>query len=146
MLGLVGRCQYAVTGLHSKFDLQSLFQCGTTHNCLLRSVPDIYYHVPGKLSSQERIRISYYAEQKRQSLCLEPLWVDERKTQFQRKKMSWIRLQFVSHTVLPSQNFLLINSNSSCFFFLEPPPPPPPPSSLSLTPISLLLWQENISE
>ena len=36
------RCQYTVTGWGRKFDLQLLFQCGSTQNCLCRSVPEIH--------------------------------------------------------------------------------------------------------
>ena len=35
-------CQYTVTGWGRKFDVQLLSQCGSTHNCLSRSVPEIY--------------------------------------------------------------------------------------------------------
>ena len=46
------RCQYTVTGWDGKFDLQLLSQCGSTSNCLCRSVPEIHLHVAGTLSSQ----------------------------------------------------------------------------------------------
>ena len=46
------RCQYTVTGWDGKFDLQLLFQCGSTSNCLGRSVPEIHSHVAGTLSKQ----------------------------------------------------------------------------------------------
>ena len=34
------------------FDLQLLSQCGSTYNCLSRSVPEIHLHVAGTLSNQ----------------------------------------------------------------------------------------------
>ena len=45
------RCQYTVTGLDSKFDLQLLSQCDSMYNYLKRSVPGIHYHVVGMFSS-----------------------------------------------------------------------------------------------
>ena len=36
------RCQYTVTGWGRTFDLQLLSQCGSTSNCLSRSVPEIH--------------------------------------------------------------------------------------------------------
>ena len=36
-----------------KFDLQLLSQCGSTYNCLSRSVPEIHTHVAGTLSNQQ---------------------------------------------------------------------------------------------
>ena len=38
----LARCQYTVTGWDGKFDLQLLSQCGSTCNCLSRSVPEIH--------------------------------------------------------------------------------------------------------
>ena len=35
------------------FDLQLLSQCGSTQNCLSRSVPEIHSHVAGALSNQQ---------------------------------------------------------------------------------------------
>ena len=46
-LGLVGP-----TGWDGKFGLQLLSQCGSTLNCLSRSVPEIHSHVAGTLSKQ----------------------------------------------------------------------------------------------
>ena len=40
-LVLAGRCQNIVTGSDRKFDLHPLSQCGSTYNCLSRSVPEI---------------------------------------------------------------------------------------------------------
>ena len=39
-LDWLARCQYSVTGWNGKFDLRLLSQCGSTHTCLRRSVPD----------------------------------------------------------------------------------------------------------
>ena len=41
------RCQYTVTGWGRKCDLQLLTQCGSTYNCLSRSVPEIHQRVAG---------------------------------------------------------------------------------------------------
>ena len=41
-----------MAGGDRKFDLQRLSQCGGMYNCLIRSVPEIYQHVAGTLSSQ----------------------------------------------------------------------------------------------
>ena len=46
------RCQYTMTEWDGKFGLQLLFQCGSTYNCLSRSVPKIHSHVAGTLSNQ----------------------------------------------------------------------------------------------
>ena len=46
------RCQYTVTGWDEKFGLQLLSQCGSTYNCLSRSVPEIHSCVPGTLNNQ----------------------------------------------------------------------------------------------
>ena len=42
-------------------DLQLLSQCGSTHNCLSRSVPEIHSHVAGTLSKQPTNRKSRHA-------------------------------------------------------------------------------------
>ena len=47
--GWLSRCQCTVTGWDRKFDLQLLPQCGSTHNCPSRSVPEIHKHVAGWL-------------------------------------------------------------------------------------------------
>ena len=47
----LARCQYTVTGWDTKLDLQLLYQCGSTYNCLCRSVPEIHSHVAGMLSN-----------------------------------------------------------------------------------------------
>ena len=39
--GWLAWCQYTVTGWDSKFDLQHLSRCGSTYDCLSRSVPEI---------------------------------------------------------------------------------------------------------
>ena len=46
------RCQYTVTGRGREFNLQLLYQCGSTYNCLSRSVPEIHSHVARTLSKQ----------------------------------------------------------------------------------------------
>ena len=48
----LARCQYTVTGRLGKLDLQLLSQCGSTSNCLSRSVPEIHSHVAETLSNQ----------------------------------------------------------------------------------------------
>ena len=53
----LARCQYTVTGWDGKFDLQLLSQCGSTQNCLSRSVPEIHSHVAGMLSNQQTNQI-----------------------------------------------------------------------------------------
>ena len=45
-------CQYTVNGWDGKFGLQLLSQCGSTYNCLSRSVPEIHLHAAGTLSNQ----------------------------------------------------------------------------------------------
>ena len=42
-----------LTGRGRKLDLQLLSQCGSTLNCLSRSVPEIHSHVAGTLSNQQ---------------------------------------------------------------------------------------------
>ena len=49
---LLGLCQYAVIGWDGKFDLQVLSQCGSTYNCLSRSVSEIHQYIAGTLSNQ----------------------------------------------------------------------------------------------
>ena len=51
-LGLRARCQNTMTGWDSKFDLRFLSQCGSTYNCLSRSVPEIHQLVAGTSSNQ----------------------------------------------------------------------------------------------
>ena len=45
-------CQYTVTGLDRKLDLQLVSQCGSVYSHLSTSVPEIHKHVAGMLSSQ----------------------------------------------------------------------------------------------
>ena len=40
--------------MSGKFDQQLLSQCGSTYNCLSRSVPEIHYHVAWALSSEPK--------------------------------------------------------------------------------------------
>ena len=49
----MARCQYTLTGWDSKFDLPRLSQCGSTYNCLSRSVPEIHWRVAGTLRDQK---------------------------------------------------------------------------------------------
>ena len=42
-----------MTGWDRKFGLQLISQCGSTYNCLSRSVPEIHSHVARTLSSQQ---------------------------------------------------------------------------------------------
>ena len=41
-----------MTGWDGKLDLQPPSRCGSTYNCLSRSVPEIHWHVAGTLSKQ----------------------------------------------------------------------------------------------
>ena len=41
----LARRQYTLTGWGRKFGLQLLSQCGSTHNCLSGSVPEIHLHI-----------------------------------------------------------------------------------------------------
>ena len=51
-LGLVGPMSVYSDWVRWKVDMQLLSQCGSTYNCLSRTVPEIYLHVAGTLSSQ----------------------------------------------------------------------------------------------
>ena len=57
VLGLVGLVSVYCDWVRWKFDLQLLSQCGSTYNCLSRSVPVIHSHVAGMLSNQ---KTNYY--------------------------------------------------------------------------------------
>ena len=49
----LARCQCTVTRWHGNFDLLFLCQCGSTYNCLSRSVPETHMHVVGTLNSRQ---------------------------------------------------------------------------------------------
>ena len=51
-LGLVGPVSVYCDWVRWKFGMQLLLQCGSTYNCLCRSVSEIHSHVAGALSNQ----------------------------------------------------------------------------------------------
>ena len=51
-LGLVGLVSVYCDWACRKFDLQLLSQCGSTYNCLSRSIPEIHKHVAGMIGKQ----------------------------------------------------------------------------------------------
>ena len=53
-------CQYIVTGWDGKFGRQLLPQCGSTKNCLSRSIPEIHLHVAGTLSNQQTTTNNFF--------------------------------------------------------------------------------------
>ena len=50
--------QYSATGSDGKFDLQFLSLCGSTKNCLSRSILEIHSHVAVTLSNQQTNSVS----------------------------------------------------------------------------------------
>ena len=63
------RCQYTVTGWGRTFDLQLLSQCGSTYNCLSRSVPEIHSSVAGTLNNKQIAVVSVFDSSPSGSHC-----------------------------------------------------------------------------
>ena len=62
VLGLVGPVSVYCDWVRWKFGLQLLSQCGSTSNCLSRSVPEIHLHVAGTLSKKQTTALLYHLD------------------------------------------------------------------------------------
>ena len=70
----LAHCQYTVAGWDGKFDPQLLSQCGSTLNCLRRSVPEVHSHAAGTLSDQQTFFLSFFIAGRR-TWCRSALYI-----------------------------------------------------------------------